>query len=251
MKTVVEMENSGVIHMLKHNKIEGMIVVHKLTSWFSIILSRILLSPYSDQRWCSPVKLWAATGSAVWRIWLVILLVLQLIKLLILPTQFPCFSHNSLGEVRLTFVFLSYSVCMIFQLASCNNTSYFHLANPAWDSGKHLCFNMWDKPFLVFCSQTWHECIDCSAVWRRDWRPCVTVWRAILGSKAKLLLLMRSLKHEIIQYHTSRFESHHPPIHKVVMYCIQYVMKIPYIYIVNVIFSRFESHHPSICSTHP
>lgn len=24
MKTVVEMENSGVIHMLKHNKIEGL-----------------------------------------------------------------------------------------------------------------------------------------------------------------------------------------------------------------------------------
>lgn len=26
MKTVVEMENSGVIHMLKHNKIEGLFV---------------------------------------------------------------------------------------------------------------------------------------------------------------------------------------------------------------------------------
>ena len=175
-------------------------------------------------------------GSAVWRIWLVILLVSQLIKLLILPTQSPCFSHNSLGEVRLTFVFLSYSVCMIFRLASCNNTSYFHLANPVWDSGKRLCFNMWDKPFLVFCSQTWHECIGCSAVWRRDWRPCVTVWRAILESKAKLLLLMRSLKHEIIQYHTSRFESHHPSIHKVVMYCICHENPPYTMYIVNVIF---------------
>lgn len=27
MKTVVEMENSGVIHMLKHNKIEGLFSV--------------------------------------------------------------------------------------------------------------------------------------------------------------------------------------------------------------------------------
>ena len=46
MKTVVEMENSGVIHMLKHNKIEGMIVVHKLTSWFSIILLRCSIHLY-------------------------------------------------------------------------------------------------------------------------------------------------------------------------------------------------------------
>ena len=28
MKTVVEMENSGVIHMLKHNKIEGLFTEH-------------------------------------------------------------------------------------------------------------------------------------------------------------------------------------------------------------------------------
>ena len=30
MKTVVEMENSGVIHMLKHNKIEGLYIVFDL-----------------------------------------------------------------------------------------------------------------------------------------------------------------------------------------------------------------------------
>lgn len=33
MKTVVEMENSGVIHMLKHNKIEGL---HNSTLIFEV-----------------------------------------------------------------------------------------------------------------------------------------------------------------------------------------------------------------------
>ena len=38
MKTVVEMENSGVIHMLKHNKIEGLLMCLLATFTFSLLI---------------------------------------------------------------------------------------------------------------------------------------------------------------------------------------------------------------------
>ena len=44
MKTVVEMENSGVIHMLKHNKIEGLFSVSYVSDVYPIHLLLFALS---------------------------------------------------------------------------------------------------------------------------------------------------------------------------------------------------------------